>query len=145
MDMNFSQVCRTVEDRGAWHGTVHWVAMSWTRHDLATEQQTILSKLLSRERRIKKKKKKRGRIFMIIEYHSPNTHFLLHAQEDTSPTPLMLSLDIRLTSMVNDINWCDRKRSFKCVCAVPPALEYLSQGAAGPKWLTDTCCMSQPN
>ena len=82
---------------------------------------------------------------MIVEYHSPNTHFFLRAQEGTSPIPLMLSLDIRLTSMVNDINWCDRKRSFKCICTVPPALEYLSQGAAGPKWLKDTCCMSQPN
>lgn len=41
---------------------------------------------------------------MIVEYHSPNTHFFLRAQEGTSPIPLMLSLDIRLTSMVNDIN-----------------------------------------
>ena len=41
---------------------------------------------------------------MTVEYHSPNTHFFLRAQEGTSPIPLMLSLDIRLTSMVNDIN-----------------------------------------
>ena len=35
MDMNLSKLWETVKDRGAWHATVHEVAV---RHDLATEQ-----------------------------------------------------------------------------------------------------------
>ena len=31
MDMNLSNLCETVKDRGAWHAAVHEVAKNWTR------------------------------------------------------------------------------------------------------------------
>ena len=31
MDMNLSKLREIVEDRGAWHATVHWVAKSQTQ------------------------------------------------------------------------------------------------------------------
>ena len=39
MDMNLSTLLEIVEDRGAWHATVHGVTDSWTRlSNLTTEQ-----------------------------------------------------------------------------------------------------------
>ena len=31
MDMNLSKLLKTVENREAWHATVHWVTKSWTQ------------------------------------------------------------------------------------------------------------------